>query len=183
MGRRTGGSRRRSLLRLAGSAALGAAAGWLLFSQVTQVFRIEGESMEPALCPGQRVVVDKLGFRFRGIGRGDVIVFRAPDGEQTAMVKRVIALPGETVQFLGDEIAVLGAPESRAPQDHPSPEVRADGGTARSVFVEAGHYFVAGDNRSHSSDSRRFGLLAEGLLIGEAVFRVYPPGRITAPAP
>ena len=158
----------RRLLRLLRSAAVGAGVGWVVFSYVAQVFRIEGESMSPSLRPGERVVVDKLGFRLGTIERGDVLVFRLPGDEQATMVKRVVGLPGETVQFEGNEITVM-------PSAPMGPE-------ARSVFVEDGHFFVAGDNRPRSSDSRRFGLLAEDAVIGRAVFRVAPPGRIR-PAP
>ena len=176
-----GGKRFGRLLRLTGSAAVGGAVGWFLLAQVGQVFRIEGESMAPALRSGERVVVDKLGFRFGRIERGDVLVFRPPSGGPTAVVKRVVALPGETVRFRGDEITVLGSGTPRA-SGSPVPDTTQRAPGADSVFVADGHYFVVGDNRAKSSDSRRFGLLARDSVIGEAVFRVFPPGRIAAPS-
>lgn len=158
-------------LRLAKSAlevAVIAAALWLFVFQVSVV---SGHSMDPSLEPGDRLVVDKLSCRWRRIRRFDVVVFECPTQSGVDYVKRVVGLPGETVRLSAGELYVKG--ELVAQEfDHVS-----DLGDYPVVEVPEGHYYVLGDNRPRSRDSRSFGAVPGALIRGVARFRVYPLGR------
>ena len=181
---------RRSLLpawRFVRTAAIAGAAAWVFLAYGAQVYRIQGSSMSPALRSGERVLVNKLGTRFSLIGRGDVILFQDPKAPGTVMVKRVVGVPGDTVRYRGDVVQVLPAtggagalraavaPVANAAGTPPDP---VEGPGTISVLLEAGEYFVLGDNLGGSSDSRHWGTLRAEAVIGEAVIRVSPWDRI-----
>lgn len=178
----------RPILRFTRTAAIAAAAAWIVMAYGAQVYRIHGSSMAPTLRSGERVLVNKVGMRLASITRDDVVLFRDPSGEDTVMVKRVIGLPGDTVRFLGNEVQVIpGSGTSRPLHDAVTPVARAaeagdpqsSGGPGSvSMTLAAGEYFVLGDNRSGSSDSRHWGAVSRDAILGEAVFRVFPWRRI-----
>lgn len=158
-------------LRLAKSAlevAVIAAALWLFVFQVSVV---SGHSMDPSLEPGDRLVVDKLSHRWRRIRRFDVIVFECPPNLGVDYVKRVIGLPGETVLLRGGKLYVDGELVEQE-FDHID-----DWGSYPQVDLAEGEYFVLGDNRPSSKDSRSFGPVAKELIRGVVRLRVYPLGR------
>ncbi len=157
-------------LRLAKSAlevAVIATAPWLFVFQVSVV---SGHSMDPSLEPGDRLVVDKLSHRWRRIRRFDVIVFECPTQEGVDYVKRVIGLPGEKVSLRLGKLYVDGEFVEQE-FDHID-----DMGTHQ-VDVAEGEYFVLGDNRPSSKDSRSFGPVTKELIRGVVRLRVYPLGR------
>lgn len=178
----------RPILRFTRTAAIAAALAWLVMAYGAQVYRIQGSSMAPTLRSGERVLVNKAGMRLASITRDDVVLFRDPSNEATVMVKRVIAVPGDTVRFLGNEVEVLpGSATSRPLQEVVTPVANAAGGGTPpalggpgsvSITLAAGEYFVLGDNRSGSSDSRHWGAVSRDAILGEAVFRVFPWRRI-----
>ncbi len=158
-------------LRLAKSAlevAVIAAALWLFVFQVSVV---SGHSMDPSLEPGDRLVVDKLSHRWRRIRRFDVIVFECPTQSGVDYVKRVIGLPGEKIVLRGGELYVNGELVLQE-FDHID-----DLGSYPQVDVAEGEYFVLGDNRPRSRDSRSFGPVAKESIRGVVRLRVYPLGR------
>ena len=140
---------------------------------VVQAFSIPSVSMEDTLLVGDRVLVNKMN---KGVGRGDVVVFKRPPGEQAAaikdLIKRVIALPGETVDARDGHIYINDrlldepylAPDTRTVMDH-------------AVTVPKGRVWVMGDNRTQSRDSRFFGPILKSSIIGHAFIRVWPPNR------
>ncbi len=144
--------------------------------------------MEPALRPGERVLVEKIGTRLGRIGRGEVVVFENPRNPETILVKRVFGVPGDTVRFVGERVLV--APGTRRGDGQPGgaaagfPEIASARGAAREVprkapiRVEEGTLFVLGDNRGASSDSRHWGLLPREAVIGRVVARISPGSRI-----
>ena len=178
----------RPLLRFARTAAIAAVVAWVVMAHGAQVYRIQGSSMAPTLRSGERVLVNKVGMRLASITRDDVVLFRDPSDEDTVMVKRVIGVPGDTVRFLGDEVQVLaGSGTSRLLHDVMTPVANAAGSGGPlagggpgsvSLTLAAGEYFVLGDNRSGSSDSRHWGAVSREAILGEAVFRVFPWRRI-----
>ena len=178
----------RPVLRFVRTAAIAAAVAWVVMAHGAQVYRIQGSSMAPTLRSGERVLVNKVGMRLASVARDEVVLFRDPSNQDTVMVKRVIGVPGDTVRFLGDEVQVLPGPEASRPlHDVMTPvanaagaggSLTAGGPGAVEMTLGAGEYFVLGDNRSGSSDSRHWGAVSRDAILGEAVFRVFPWRRI-----
>lgn len=141
-------------------------------------FYIPSESMEPTLhgcsgCQPDRVLVDKLSYRFGRMARGDVIVFSRPPSlpvPDEDLIKRVIGLPGETVSGHGGSVYI---DNRRLIETYLNPKCP---GTAdfSPVHVPPDRYFVMGDNRCNSSDSRYFGTIARSSVVGRAIAVVWP---------
>jgi signal peptidase I len=132
---------------------------------VAQAFRVEGPSMMPLLENGERILVYKLGYRFEPVQRGDVVVFWAPLNPTVSYIKRVIGLPGDQLangRPVGETYVLA---RFRDDEDFGPREVRA------------GHYFVMGDHRNGSNDSRTWGDVPARYIYGKAVLRFWPPGR------
>ncbi len=149
---------------------------------VAQMFYIPSGSMLPTLQVGDRIVVDKLSYHLHGIHRGDVVVFRRPPLEHadySDLVKRVIGLPGDTVSSVDGRIyidgRVLAEPWLPSPEPLSSPSPVAQGfSLIRPYTVPAGEYFVMGDNRTNSEDSRYFGPIPANLIVGRMAFVAWP---------
>lgn len=165
-----------------------------------QAFYIPSESMVPTLEVGDRVLVNKLSYDLHDLNRGDIVVFAAEPNEEwhragiDDLVKRVIALPGETIsQCEGDRICIDGRllEEDYLPKDVPSaakwtesfPSVGGklvcDASSAPGTCkVPAGQVFVMGDNRGNSSDSRDHGPIKESSIVGRVFLRIWPLNRL-----
>lgn len=143
---------------------------FLLIRQVVQNYRIESHSMEPNFYEGQFVLVNKLAYRIGSPSRGDVIVFRNPYNTDEDYIKRVIALPGDTIEIRNQDILINGVVQKEPyPQNMLLPNTYFG-----PVQVPPDHLFVMGDNRPNSRDSRSFGALPEDLVIGKTWVRVFP---------
>ena len=149
---------------------------------VAQMFYIPSGSMLPTLQIGDRIVVDKLSYHLHDIHRGDVVVFRRPPREQadySDLVKRVIGLPGDTVSSVGGRVYIDGKPLAEpwlphpAPTTSPSPVPRPFS-LNHPFTVPSGQYFVMGDNRTNSEDSRYFGPISSNLVVGRMAFVAWP---------
>jgi signal peptidase I len=147
-----------------------------------QLFYIPSGSMLPTLQIGDRIVVDKLAYRFEPVRRGDVVVFSRPpleDADYKDLVKRVIGLPGETLSLAGGQVYVDGRLLEEpwlprpAPPTTPSPADAAFS-LAHPFTVPAGQYFVMGDDRTDSEDSRFFGPIPRDLIVGKMAFVAWP---------
>jgi signal peptidase I len=137
---------------------------------VIQNFRIEGYSMEPNLHQGQYLIVNKAVYRWlHGPQRGDIVVFEYPRAPDRDFIKRVIGLPGETVEVRDGLIYVGGVP-----LDEPYLSEPTRGNMAPRTMGPA-EYFVLGDNRNNSSDSRSWGPLPDENIIGKAWLSYWPP--------
>jgi signal peptidase I len=147
---------------------------FFLITFVAQAFRVQGTSMEPLLEDGERIVVNKFVYRFRPIDRGDVVVFWYPRDPSVSFIKRVVGLPGDTVELRSGRLYVNDAvvderylpPSFRDADSFPPTEVRR------------GYYFVLGDHRRSSNDSRSWGEVPERYIYGRAVFRFWPVARL-----
>lgn len=170
---------------------------FLLVRSIVQNFKVEGRSMEPTLESGQYLLINKAvywridtgalrsafaaqretgapdrpRYLFSPPQRGDVIVFRYPKDPNRDFIKRVVALPGETVEIRGGVLYVNGAPmEEPFVANHPSY-------TFERTRVPPANYFVLGDNRNNSSDSHVWGMVPEENIIGRAWLRYWPPNN------
>jgi len=151
-----------------------------------QAFFIPSSSMESTLHVGDRVLVNKWSYRLHPIHRGDIVVFSKPKGELASnindLIKRVIALPGETVTIQNDHVYINGhqliEPYLR-PQDVTTPHPGAYACTPKAPCkIPKGEIWVMGDNRVFSEDSRYFGPITESSVVGRAFFRIWPLNRI-----
>jgi len=135
---------------------------------------VRGRSMAPGIHDGDRILVDHLSYVLGGVERGDVVVLRCPIDPDLDYIKRVIGLPGDVVRIEDGAVYVNGVPLEE-------PYVTApDHRTKLLETVAPEHYFVLGDNREHSSDSREFGQVPHRLLRGRVDLRVWPPQRVGA---
>ena len=140
---------------------------------IAQPFIVSGSSMEPTFEDRQYLIVDELSYRFESPERSDVIVFRFPKDESRYLIKRIVGLPGETVAIEGNQIAITTKAGERVALEEPY-VVREGNGNAMTVVLEPDQYFVMGDNRPARSDSRMWGPLEEGNIVGRAFLRLLP---------
>ena len=148
---------------------------FLLITFVGQAFRVEGTSMLPLLESGDRILVNKFAYRLGPVYRGDVVVFWSPLDPDVSFIKRVIGLPGDDVEVRRGVVIVNGTPLVEA---YVPTRFRGDESTQR-VTVSQGHYFVLGDHRNSSNDSRSWGEVPRKYIYGRAAFRVWPLGRMS----
>ena len=150
--------------------AIGLAAVILIF--VGERTRVSGYSMEPHLHDGDQVILDKLTYRFRDPKRYEVVVFPGPGGKNRFFVKRIIGLPGETVKITHGSVYVNGKKVKDYSKDH----LTESGDMTKPVRLKEDEYFVLGDNRNNSEDSRykNVGPVKRSELKGRIVFRIYP---------
>lgn len=142
---------------------------FLLIRTVVQNFRVEGMSMEPNFHDGQFLLINKLAYKLGDLERGDVIVFRYPRDPSRDFIKRVIGLPGETVEIINGQVYVNG--ELLSDNYH----TNEAGYNSGAVTLGPDELFVLGDNRPNSSDSHSWGPLPRDLIIGRVVLSYWPP--------
>ena len=149
------------------------AAVYVLITYVGQRTEVSGHSMEPTLQHGDNLIVDKISYRFREPERYEIIVFPYQYKENTYYIKRIIGLPGETVQVKDGEVYIDG---ELLGEDYGAEPMEDAGIAAEPIQLGDDEYFVLGDNRNHSSDSRdaSVGVLKREDLIGRAWIRIYP---------
>jgi signal peptidase I len=143
---------------------------FLVIRQVIQNYRIESHSMEPNFYEGQFVLVNKLAYKLGEPDRGEVLVFHNPGNPDEDYIKRIIGLPGDTVEVVGDTVMING---QELPEPFPHNQ-NPEGSYSGPTIVPDGTLFVMGDNRPNSSDSRRIGPIPEDLVVGKAWLRVWP---------
>lgn len=129
--------------------------------------------MEPNFFDHEYLVIDEISYRFKDPQRGEIIVFRYPKDPQQYFIKRIIGLPGETIRIEGEQVLINGEPIDE--------DYLGDGVTTRGdveLTLSAGEFFVMGDNREYSLDSRKFGPVDENLIIGRTWIRGWPFNKI-----
>jgi signal peptidase I len=154
---------------------------------VAKPFIVSGASMEPTFDTGQYLIVDELTYHLDNPKRGDVIVFKYPKDPTQYFIKRVIGLPGETVRIEGGKVSITKADGTVLPLTE-SYVKNVGNGTDMEVTLPPDQFFVLGDNRPESSDSRYWGLLPRSDIVGRAFVRLLPinelgilPGSVTEP--
>ncbi|MBN1660397.1 MAG: signal peptidase I [Anaerolineae bacterium] len=140
---------------------------------VGQATRVEGQSMEPSLHSDQRLVVEKVSYRFHGPQRFDVVVLRLPGQGDELLIKRVIGLPGETVEFRDGSVYI-----NASRLDEPFLEDHTRPGRQLQTVIPPLHVYVMGDNRDHSNDSRSFGPVPIENIVGRAWVSYWPPESV-----
>jgi len=136
-------------------------------------FYVKGASMVPTFHESEYLVVDEISYRFKEPVRGEVIVFHYPRNEKEFFIKRIIGLPGETVQITGNKVYINGEELSEPYLDS---ETKTTGEIV--VTLQTDEFFVLGDNRSFSLDSRAFGPLKERYIVGRTWIRGWPFDKI-----
>ena len=145
------------------------AVAFLVVNSLIGRFRIEQVSMEPNLHEGEYVIVDKVSYAFRQPERGDIVVIKNPQPGQPDLIKRVIALPGESLEVRGGQVYIngqaLNEPYIQPPMGREQPLTQ----------LQASQFFVMGDNRSNSQDSRELGPRPASDIVGRAWIIYWPP--------
>lgn len=141
-------------------------------------FYVKGQSMEPSFYESDYLIIDEITYRFRAPERGEVVVFRAPVASDHYL-KRIIGLPGERIRVEGNKVIVYNEeyPQGVVVQEN---YIEEDTPGSLTTVLEANEYFVLGDNRNASYDSRRFGAISEEKIIGRVWFRGWPFNRISS---
>ncbi len=136
--------------------------------------KVEGTSMMPGLEDQERIFVNKFVYRWEPIQRGDIIVFRYPRDTSKSYIKRVIGIAGDHIRIETGQVYVNGEPldEDYVPTDY------ADARSYAEIVVPANNFFVLGDHRSMSNDSRDFGTVNERYIYGKAVFGYWPMEKL-----
>ena len=146
---------------------------------IAQPFVVSGSSMFPTFENSQYLIVDELSYRLSEPKRDDVIIFRYPNDTTKFFIKRIIGLPNETVDIKGNEVTITNMEHPNGLKlDQPYVKNMADNNVH--LKLKDGEYFVMGDNRSGSSDSRYWGPVPRELLIGKAFLRLLPISKIGA---
>ncbi len=138
---------------------------------VIQPVYVKGTSMLPRLREGERLFVNRFIYNFSRIERGDIVVFYYPKNPQESFIKRVIGLPGDEVTLADGKLYING---KLVPEGYLSSDYTTIVSPPRTWVVEPHHYFVMGDNRDASNDSRNWGLVPEMYIYGKAVYRYWP---------
>ncbi len=146
----------------------------LMRTFVIETYYVDGPSMEPTLWTGERLFVLKLAYRLTQPKRGDIIVFRYPYDQSRNFVKRVVAIPGDTLELRLGKVIVNGQPVEES-------FVREPGFyNMKAIVIQEGTLFVMGDHRTDSEDSRIFGAVSINDVKGKAFVRVWPLKKIGA---
>jgi len=140
-----------------------------------QPFFVKGMSMEPSFDDGQYLIVDEITPRFEGYKRGEVIVFKFPQNPSQYYIKRIIGLPGETIEFSGDKISIVSQEDRKEIiLDEKEYLPTVSNYQNLKIDLKSNEYFVLGDNRDASADSRRWGTLSSKYIVGRVWLRAWP---------
>ena len=148
-----------------------AAVGILLYTALFHLSVVRGSSMSPSIHDGDRILIDPLSYMLQGIQRGDIVVMQYPLDPSIDYIKRVVGLPGDEIVIEDGEVWVNGALLSEPYVESPDPFC------SLRTRVKPAHYFVLGDNRRRSCDSREFGQVPQGYVRGKVELCLWPPTR------
>ncbi len=142
---------------------------------VAQFHKVSGNSMIPTMQNGDYLITEKISYRFRDPKYGEIVVLKNPRDESQDFIKRIIAVPGDTIQISNNKIYINNRPleEKYLPAETKSP-AGAFVNEGATIKAAGNQYFVVGDNREHSSDSREWGPVTKEEIVGRAFFRYFP---------
>jgi len=148
---------------------------------VVQPFYVDGASMEPNFYDGEYLIVDEISYRFKEPERGDIVIFHPPDNPKVYYIKRIIGLPSEVVDIKNGEIKVYEADSVEPLVIDESKYLSEDQSLRPSYHVKLSEteYYLLGDNRRSSLDSRRLGAIGESYIKGRVVLRAFPFDKFT----
>jgi signal peptidase I len=138
-----------------------------------QPVKVEGTSMQPELLDQERIFVNKFVYHFEEINRGDIVVFWYPKDPSKSFIKRVVGIPGDVVSIRDGRVYING----RLLEERYVPQGYQDLDSYPAMRVKEGHYYVLGDHRNASNDSRSWGFVPRRYIYGKAVFRYWPVGK------
>ncbi len=146
---------------------------------IAKPFLVDGPSMNPTFATSQYLIVDELSYQFQSPVRGEVVVFKYPKDKKKSFIKRIIGLPGETIIIQPDKFVIINAlhPEGFSIVE---PYITGPVTYRESAITTLGddEYFVMGDNRDQSFDSRSWGPVKESLIVGRPILRLFPFDKI-----
>ena len=146
---------------------------------IAQPFLVTGSSMDPTFKNADYLIIDEISYRFNEPKRGEVIVFKFPKNPSKFFIKRIIGLPGETVNIVEGEVFVDTGEDNNGPGIKIEEDYVANKGSGNlSLTLEKEEYFVMGDNRMASLDSRNWGALPKNLIRGRALLRLLPINKL-----
>jgi len=137
-------------------------------------FIVRGASMEPNFHNGDYLMIDEVSYRFSDPERGEVIVFKNPQNPSQKFIKRIIGLPGEAVQIIGGKVIILKEEKGQTLDESSYLSEFFETPGNLTISLAADEYFVLGDNRFSSFDSRRWGVLPKENILGKVFFRAWP---------
>lgn len=152
---------------------------FVIYLFVAQFHKVSGNSMIPTFRSGDYIITEKLSYRFGTIKRGDIVVLKNPRDESQDFIKRIIALPHDTIRLENNTIFVNDVAQN---ETYLPAGTETRGGSflseGQTIRADQNQYFVMGDNREHSSDSREWGGVTKKEIIGKTFFRYWPPQSI-----
>ena len=148
----------------------------LIYLFVAQFHKVSGNSMFPTMHNGDYLITEKVSYKLNNPKKEDIIVLKNPKDESQDFIKRIIALPGDTVKIENNKVFVNGGAKE---ETYLPPDTPTKGGTylptnGAPITMGVNQYFVIGDNRNHSSDSREWGPITKEEIVGKAFFRYWP---------
>ena len=146
-----------------------------------QPFYVKGASMEPNFYDHEYLIIDEISYRFKDPQRGDIIVFKYPRNPQEYFIKRIIGLPGEKIQIKDGQVYIyndLYIDGQELDESYLSNGTKTYSLTDEIISLEDDKYFVMGDNRNSSKDSRSFGAVSQSFVTGKVLLRGWPVSRI-----
>lgn len=147
----------------------------LIYLFIAQPHKVSGRSMVPTFADGDYIITDKITYKFYLPQKGDIIVLKNPRDESQDFIKRIMAVPGDSVKIENKSVYVNGI---LLTEPYLPPDIQTQSGSFLNEgnIIKAGEnqYFVMGDNRDHSSDSREWGAITKEEIVGKAFFRYFP---------
>lgn len=151
----------------------------IIYLFLFQPHQVKGNSMHPSFEDNEYLLTNKITYRFKDPQRGEVVIFKAPPKKEYDYIKRIIGLPNDTIMINDGKVYINGAllDESDYLDENIYTQPGAFSSEDEEIIIPANHYFVIGDNRTHSNDSREWGYIEKEDIIGKAWLSYWPPSK------